>query len=396
MKLLIIDDEYLVRTGIRETIDWKSHNIDIVGEAADGTEGFKLAMELKPDIIITDIKMPAMDGVELAQKLYSVNYDGAVIVLSGYNEFEYARKALETGVYYYILKPADNSEIVEKVLSAARRLEEKRREKMAVYSLSSDIPFLRNKAISDLLSGEIRFDDEARQKFKALEIEIPYKGSIIHIISEGGEESLNAFEEIFREKTGCKTLSAFSGGTVTLICESGKQQSKDLAIKAVKDFEKRYQDILSIGIAAFETPHGINEAYKEAIAAAKNKLFVSLNSVNTIEDGTHNYSRNVLDIIKYIAENYNKNLTVKSAAEALYVSESYLMHLFKKEVGKTFNEYLTEYRMAVAKKLLREGRYRVCEIAEMVGYSDVKYFGQVFKKVVGLIPRDYIKNGERL
>lgn len=75
----------------------------------------------------------------------------------------------------------------------------------------------------------------------------------------------------------------------------------------------------------------------------------------------------------------------------MYVSESYLMHLFKDELGKTFNTCLTEYRIMMAKRLLLEQKHRVYEIAEMVGYLDMKYFGQVFRRAEGCTPSEYVR-----
>src|SRR5690554_3429419 len=96
-KVLIIDDEYLVRVGLKDTIDWASFGAEIVGEATNGKQGFQLALQLQPDLIITDVKMPVMNGVELASKLKQHNFQGRVIVLSGYSDFEYARSTFESG-----------------------------------------------------------------------------------------------------------------------------------------------------------------------------------------------------------------------------------------------------------------------------------------------------------
>ncbi|NLG69405.1 MAG: helix-turn-helix transcriptional regulator, partial [Firmicutes bacterium] len=92
---------------------------------------------------------------------------------------------------------------------------------------------------------------------------------------------------------------------------------------------------------------------------------------------------------RYIAEHYAEDVTVRDVAAHLQVSESYLMHLLRENVGLTFNECLTAYRMMMAKKMLREGKYRVYEIAERVGYSDPKDFSQVFRKHTGLLPSQY-------
>lgn len=117
-KMLLVDDEYLVRKGISETIDWNSYDIEIVATAVNGQDGLEKVETYHPDIIVSDIKMPVLDGMGLVSTLYDKNYDGIIIMLSGYNEFEYAKTTLEKGVFKYLLKPIDNDELVSVVVSA--------------------------------------------------------------------------------------------------------------------------------------------------------------------------------------------------------------------------------------------------------------------------------------
>ena len=97
-KLVIVDDEYLVRLGIRETIDWAANGIEVIGDASNGKQGYEMIKELNPDLVITDIKMPIMNGVDLVKTLHKEGFNGEIVVLSGYKDFEYAKETFENGI----------------------------------------------------------------------------------------------------------------------------------------------------------------------------------------------------------------------------------------------------------------------------------------------------------
>ena len=122
------------------------------------------------------------------------------------------------------------------------------------------------------------------------------------------------------------------------------------------------------------------------------KLLPGVSSIAHIKGiDTTNYRREVRETIKYIQDNYSKDITVEMAAREQFISSSYLMHLFKDSIGKTFIECLTDYRIQVAKQLLKDPKYKIYEVSESVGYDDVKYFSQIFKKTTGITPSEYVK-----
>lgn len=110
-KVLIVDDEKYVRLGIKSETDWTLIGCEVVGEASNGIEALEIAEKVKPDLVISDIRMPRMDGIELAEKMIEKYPGTKVIFLTAYNEFEYARKALRIGVSDYILKPFKDGEL---------------------------------------------------------------------------------------------------------------------------------------------------------------------------------------------------------------------------------------------------------------------------------------------
>lgn len=115
LKVFLAEDEVIIRQGIKNTISWEKEGLEFVGDAGDGELAYPLILKTQPDILITDIRMPFMDGLELSrlvrQKLPSIK----ILILSGYNDFEYARQAIEIGVTDYLLKPISSSQLLEAV-----------------------------------------------------------------------------------------------------------------------------------------------------------------------------------------------------------------------------------------------------------------------------------------
>ncbi len=115
MKVLLADDEYLIRNGLRNSVHWEKHDMEVVGTAADGEQALALAREHKPDLVITDICMPFMDGLELSEAVLREQPETSVILLTGYDEFDYAKRAIKLGIVDYVLKPID-LEYIENLL----------------------------------------------------------------------------------------------------------------------------------------------------------------------------------------------------------------------------------------------------------------------------------------
>ena len=111
LKVLVVEDEELIRRGIVLTTDWASLDCVVIAEASNGEEGLKIALEKKPDIIIADIRMPKMDGLEMLKELRNNESTACVIILTSYSSFEYARSALRLGVFDFVLKPFHDGEL---------------------------------------------------------------------------------------------------------------------------------------------------------------------------------------------------------------------------------------------------------------------------------------------
>ena len=132
VKVFLVEDESIIRRGIRDNIAWESHGFEFVGEAGDGEYAYPLLLNTKPDILITDIKMPFMDGLELSRLVKKSLPKTRIIILSGYNEFEYAKEAIKIGISDYLLKPVTSVSLLDTLKHVADEIREEQ-EKIGVF-----------------------------------------------------------------------------------------------------------------------------------------------------------------------------------------------------------------------------------------------------------------------
>ena len=128
LKVFLVEDEFVVRQGIKNNIDWKSHGYDFCGEAADGELAFPMIQKLKPDIVITDIRMPFMDGLVLSRLIKKELPWVEIIILSGSEEFEYAKEGIKIGIAQYLLKPINGEELLKEVDAVSEKIRERHKE----------------------------------------------------------------------------------------------------------------------------------------------------------------------------------------------------------------------------------------------------------------------------
>lgn len=123
MRILIVEDEEMIRRGIVMTVDWEALRCEVVGEAANGAEGLEKAELLRPDLIITDLKMPVMNGIELLQELRNRGSNVAVIILTAFDSFEFVRGALRLGAVDYLLKPFHDGDLEQAIINLQEKME---------------------------------------------------------------------------------------------------------------------------------------------------------------------------------------------------------------------------------------------------------------------------------
>ena len=132
IKIFLVEDEIAIRKGIKNSIDWEKEGYEFVGEAGDGELAYPMILKTKPDILITDIRMPFMDGLELSRMVKAEFPHIKIVILSGYDDFEYAKQAIKIGVAEYLLKPVSSAVLLEHLSEIAEKVREH-------YGLKADV-----------------------------------------------------------------------------------------------------------------------------------------------------------------------------------------------------------------------------------------------------------------
>lgn len=129
LKVFLVEDEFVVREGIKRNVDWQANGYEFCGEAGDGELAFPMIQKLQPDIVITDIRMPFMDGLELSRLIKKEFPWMEIVILTGFEEFEYAKEAISLGVAKYLLKPISGDELLKEISDIAEKIEDKKKER---------------------------------------------------------------------------------------------------------------------------------------------------------------------------------------------------------------------------------------------------------------------------
>lgn len=418
IRMLIIDDEYYIRLGIVHAFNWAEMNIEIIGDAEDGEEGLRLAIEKKPDLILLDICMPLLNGLELMQRLREEKLDCALIVLSGYDEFEYAQKSLQFGVLDYLLKPIDKNKLKETIQKACLTIRNKKSLQNYQSFALKEHSNIKNQFLQDLLLGNLTDEAVIRNKISCLQLPLldgPYQLLCVQLDDFTTLENLLTFQELHDLKELitdqlssffilgksymgmlCSLAANEWGGILSFTSASSAEEQNQQLRTSVEEFlasfEAATQYTLSISISSVSSQlHEIAALYQNARHANK-KFIPKRNSVVWPSSNTGNEIRpEIQSVLNFVENHYKEPLTITQVADALYISPSYLMHLFKNNIGKTFSTFLLEYRMEKAKELFKNPNLKVQTVAAQVGYSDVKYFNKLFKKYTSLTPTEYIR-----
>ncbi len=331
-KLLIADDERIIRESIYELIDWASLDIQITACCKNGLEALNAIIDTAPDIVMTDIRMPGIDGLELIDKIRSLDSHIRFIILTGYPEFEYARRALHYGVQEYLLKPISEEAIIEAV-------------KKTLISLSVSNTPLIGQLVATLLENRSTLDCEYTKKL------------------------LNRFFSHFAEADELRPLG------FNLLIELNTRFSPLTCNIPVSQFtEKLLTETDFTNLCELIT----NQALE--------LLFTPVNSNISIADTVKSYVLQHLDneclSLKYIAENL------------LFINVNYLSRTFAKQSGEKFSNYLNRTRIEKAQNLfLKTDNLHIHKVAEAVGFGgNPQYFSQVFKKYTNLTPSQYIES----
>nr|WP_239566137.1 response regulator [Paenibacillus sacheonensis] len=435
--MLIVDDEKEIREGLASWA-WNNVDIEVAGMCSHGLEALQFVEEHPVDLVVTDIRMPFMDGIELMNAL-NVRYPFIrVVILSGYSDFEYAQKALQFGAIDYLLKPLQFQMLHDTFTRAVGRLRE---EKQAEFRVS----VLKRKA--EMLTRVLRVDFLRRLFQERLsEVDLEQGCSDGEVLLEGERYSVAVFRPERLAAPGVaigdreRKLLVFSIDNILTDLWEGKElgyhwvngQTGDAYVLSMKpDAEAHFAELLpqwrkyrglfksafsggighpvgspgdiflsaqtALGALAAGTEAGTlaigrHDALPSraipAVLASKEQNAAAAVAESVRESAEEPVSMLLVQAKQYIREHFDRSLTLKEVADQVHISGSHLFALFKNS-GQTFLSYLTSIRLQRAMELLGGTNLKIYEIVEQVGYSDPAYFTEVFKKYTGKTPHEY-------
>jgi two-component system response regulator YesN len=215
-KVFLADDEIVVREGIRSNFPWEQTDFMLAGEAPDGDMALSMLQDIKPDILITDIRMPFMDGLELCRAVSASMPWMYIVILSGYDDFAYAREAISLGVKEYLLKPVSGQELLQVLNHIADCIREDKRRQANLRQfrdqLASSGQLLKQRLLGDLVAGAP--EPDVMERARALQMSL-VAGRYLTMVVDLGREPVSAEETRAAESVLCR-LSESSGGTVCM------------------------------------------------------------------------------------------------------------------------------------------------------------------------------------
>ncbi|MGB9975677.1 response regulator transcription factor [Thermovenabulum sp.] len=519
-KVLICDDEPLEREVLSLIIERSGLPFKVVGEAKNGIEALEKAENLKPDVILMDIKMPGKDGLRASEEIKNILNNVKIIIITAYDELDFVKEALKLGSVDYLLKPIRPEEFVavlKKLFSIFEKEKEKiQREEELKIAIKKAEKMIKAGILAALIMGEVNSEEEINVlKMQAQMLNINSLPNSILIIEPEIDESqsmaeyeryevLKTVEDILKDKEDIFLLNLgesiivgmnnknIDPNYIAFLIQNNIEQKMEILVtisilennegyinrkifqeakvnaqlgrfffggKVVSpqeiqelssinediEFKKEDELLECVHLANLSQALKIfNEFMGDLIKHSKGSLFycqarlaeIMLLIWRTVrkkglidEKNSHlyfsylkklskaqsvsaltscgknflidifsiseknNQSINIVDrVVKYINENYDKDLKLKEITKMIYVNTEYFSRLFKKEVGCTYAEYITRVRIESARKYLSNPSLSVADVAKKVGYQDPNYFSKVFKKVIGITPSDYRKN----
>lgn len=384
--VLIVDDEPIVKIALRSIIPWEEHDFSICATASNGSEALTLIEKYRPEIIITDLKMPEMDGLELIRTLKEQEYLGEILVLSNYEDFDSVRNALILGASDYLLKIKIKPDTLLTCLTkTVQKLQRNNTTtKNSPTSQNTDISNL----LQDFFQSDLTLNDfiHSHPESDLSFMKDPCALCFITFEKFISNDAFSISKKLLRDMILDVVQGLLQPHIITLsdylalvILNQNELSCSGIVLEQL--LRKLYNRFTMYQSFAPDMPHRENLAdYAEARQAYQ--------EFRTTKES---YSSDVAKALKYLNEQYMYRITLTSVAEYVNLSPSYLCRIFKTEVGTSITSYLNNLRVRKAASLIRENQLSMKEISSLVGIDDQLYFSRLFKKCMNLSPSEYGK-----
>lgn len=341
-QLIIVEDEEVMRRGLACFVPWSELGFSVAGVFEDGSEAFEFLQGHACDVILTDVMMSRMNGLNLAMNVNALLPDVKVVILSGYMEFSFAKQAIQYGVVDYLVKPVDEEELAD----VFRKL-------------------------------RVRLDGEKQKTGESAELAGALKLFVLEI-GAGNCEMIPGLLKDFLERISY------------LEFEEMRRLAKSLCSAVALEFKGRGIDswIVTNGRFHFGLLYEARDG-KELFDCVLG-MFVAL--AEGIREREQDHQDHIVGLIKkYAADHIGEDIGNEAIARKYNIHPAYMSRLFHQKTGETLTDYILRLRMEKAVELLREGKWKASEISRLVGCSSQSYFTVLFKKYTGYNPSDYCR-----
>lgn len=382
MNILIVDDESVIREGIKRTI-LKAFPDHAVHLAESPDKAVKILRSGPVDVVLTDILMPGMTGLEFMQLSRSSYPHVKWVIISAYSEFAYAKEAVRLGAKDYLLKPIGKELVVSMITELGEEVEREAGQVQEAKMLQSNLKFVREAVFQRWATGldignmDIAPFVERHPHFQLalIKMETEHAVHLEHYIVE------NVLTELI-ERYGEGFVTSLDGKSLLgLITVDTRDQMKSLADELRMHLKKYVKVPFQIQLSdVIEDFHSIPDVIREM-----GKDSGSLEFDYYAPGG----NRAMEVAVQYIRANYNTDVTLEKVASVVFLNPAYFSQVFKQKTGSGFKEYVTGLRIEKAVHLLEHTPLKLVDIAEKIGYQDVKHFTQVFRKRMQVTPTEY-------
>ncbi|MFI3238686.1 MAG: response regulator [Lachnospiraceae bacterium] len=419
--VVVADDEEALRKALIRRVDWEAAGFQVVGEAEHGIEALELVERLEPDLLLTDVKMPFMSGIELARAVREIRPTMHIAFLSGYDDFSYAQQAIQYNIISYMLKPISSSELMLELAKIKKLIDEKfetftRAQQVSVGMETWEffLPLLLDTYKNDGSAERNAMLVEKAVSYGFLDGESETQRYAVIVTSFWDEfgnnktikENMNAIDTILKKYIKYSNIY-IEGRIVSILVStnSGFDKYLHILVEEIIQSAKRVMNYTtSVGVSrVVEHIVNVQGAYASAMQALEyhkdqesKAYFIS--DIELVIENSKKSAPSICDMaLELIETSYtDTDLSLVSMSKKIAVSPNYLSGLIKKTTGSTFIDLLVKKRIQTAQKMLLTTEYKIKDIAELCGYSDQHYFSYCFKKYAGCSPNAFRQQHEEV
>ena len=419
---MIADDNPYIIKELSNIIDWEDFDMCVTGTYSNGKALLDAAKEDMPDVILTDISMPVMNGIDLAAAIRQLSPDIKIILISSYSDFSYAQKAIQMQVFEYILKPFDAAQLSDTMNRTLNELQAEHYQRYEQKRTLQQVETFRTLALEKYMSELLyHTTDDIRvlSELAALEVTLfsSYKLQLALVTpdNEAGmfrSNTVNKIRSILysnQQKNYQPVLMPVSDGhfAILFIYKGDFSDIYNILAHLSVDIETMTGLHTTIGFSRStksfsDLPMLYTQAQEATVRACSMKIpllgYKAIDEASLLSNMQRITSSTAKKYVKqmkeYIESHYAEQITTRDVSQAVYLSANYANQLFTTEYSCTIYEYVTKCRIKEAKRLLKETDKQITLIAELVGYNGKTNFYISFKRNVGITPTEYRRRME--